>query len=137
MIRKQYGVSLVEMMVSVSLVAIVFTITVGLFMQAGKVFSRTSVRIEPQRSLTLAIKKMEGDMREAMFVRIGSNSTMVELGMPLLDENGMIAMSNITRPHRFHANCLAVFLGYFACDSSLRPLLFRALFSAVCLRQKV
>lgn len=93
--RKHLGVSLLEIMISISLIAIVFIITIGLYLQAGQIFSRTSVRIEPQRSLMLAMKKMESEIREAMFIRIGSNSSMVELAMPLRDQNDMIAMSKI------------------------------------------
>ena len=93
--KRHAGITLVEALVTVTLVAVVFAMTFGIYMQAARIYTRTSVRIEPQHSLMLAMKKMESDIREAMFIRIGSNASMVEIALPRKDANGMILMTTV------------------------------------------
>jgi hypothetical protein len=60
------------------------------FVQATRVYTSTSVHIDPQEQQMLAMKRIEVEMREAMFVNIvtASPSTWVELCLPRTDETG-------------------------------------------------
>lgn len=84
------GTTLPELLVVVAFIAVVTVAISQLSMQSMRIYSRTSEHINPEASLNLALKRMERTIREAMFIRLGSSSTAVEIIIPIKDNAGRI-----------------------------------------------
>lgn len=90
MYKLHRGTTLIEMLVVVAFIAVVTVAITQLSMQSMKIYTRTSEHINPEASLNLALKRMERPIREAMFIRLGSSSTAVEIVIPIKDNAGRI-----------------------------------------------
>ncbi|HEY3416919.1 MAG TPA: hypothetical protein VGM23_08555 [Armatimonadota bacterium] len=86
--RTTYGFTLVEVLISVTFIAIMLAAIIGLSINANRLYLRTSGHIEPQSSQMLALKRMERDLREGMFLLTTSSSTWVQVTLPALDNGG-------------------------------------------------
>jgi Tfp pilus assembly protein PilE len=113
--RRYRGVTLPEMVVVIAFIAIVSITIVSLFMQSARVYARTSSRVEPQASLMLAMHRMEKQIREAMFIRVGSSSTSVEIALPQKDTSGFIRLKSIEIDTTLHKRALVRIEGKHLC----------------------
>ncbi|MHB9025137.1 MAG: PulJ/GspJ family protein [Armatimonadota bacterium] len=86
--RQAYGVTLIEVLISVSFIAIMLAAIISLSVNANRLYLRTSGHIEPQASQMIALKRIERDLREGMFLLTTSSSTWVQVTLPALDDDG-------------------------------------------------
>ena len=90
-IRRSFGVTLPELLVVIGIIAIVAIATTTIFLRVTGVYARTSAHTNPQSAEMLALKRIENDLREAMFVSIvtPTPATWVEISLPQVDSNGV------------------------------------------------
>lgn len=90
-VRRHLGVTLPEILVSLTIISVVFVTISVIFMQSTKIYMRKSGHTIPQEAQMLALKRMQRFMRQAMFVNIvtPTPSTWVELCLPRLNSSGM------------------------------------------------
>ena len=106
------GFTLVEMMIVMAMIGLATLAIITLSIQSMKIYASTSSQIEPQASLMLAMKNMQWEMREAMFIRLSSDSTACEVIIPIKDSSGSYVMSTEDGFERLE--CVDAFTG-FAC----------------------
>ncbi|HEY3379324.1 MAG TPA: type II secretion system protein [Armatimonadota bacterium] len=101
-----HGFTLPEILIVVAFIGMVLTSVLTVSMQSSKIYSRMAVHEKAEAVLELALKRMEKVMREAMFIRVGSTSTAVEIALPLKDSGGKIIPSSIEVNPTTHAKAL-------------------------------
>ncbi|MHB9130069.1 MAG: PilW family protein [Armatimonadota bacterium] len=84
------GLTFVEMLVVISIVAIVSGAILMIVLQSSRMFARTSAHIQPQESQMLALRKIEGEVREAMGITVGSDPMIIEILQPLKDPSPVL-----------------------------------------------
>lgn len=97
--RRFAGVTLPELMVVLGVVALVGMATIKLFIRATGVYTNTSAHYGPQSNEMLALKRMQFDLREAMFVSVvtPTPTTWVEVCLPKEDSSGVSYMIKGTK----------------------------------------
>jgi type II secretory pathway pseudopilin PulG len=91
--RKLRGVTFIELLVVIGIIAMVIIAVGTLFIEASRVYARTSEHIEPQWSEMLALKRMESDLRQGMHIDTGHSSGLAaEVVLPLKDADGYNAL---------------------------------------------
>lgn len=95
MLRYHRGITLTEVLVVMAVIGLISAAVTTLSMQSMKIYARTSEHIEPEASLELAFKRMGSIVREAMFIRIGSSATAMEVALPLKGNDGKIATNSV------------------------------------------
>ena len=93
-LRKIAGVTLAELLVVIGIIAIVAIATTTIFLRVTGIYTRTSAHTGPQSAEILALKRMENDLRDAMFVSVvtPTPATWVEISLPQVDSYGVPLM---------------------------------------------
>lgn len=121
--RHLSGVTLIELVVTVSLMAIVSIAIVATSMQSMRLYARfrplimgdAPGRSAPQSAMMVGIKRMDREIREALFIRVGSADTAVEIALPKLDAHGDILVENVIVDQVKQRKALMSFEGMHVC----------------------
>lgn len=76
------GVTLVEMLVVISTVAVVLISIMTISLQFSRIYRHTNAMLVPQSDQLLALRKMERELREAYSLEPTSNATSLEINPP-------------------------------------------------------
>ncbi|MHB9130066.1 MAG: PilW family protein [Armatimonadota bacterium] len=113
--RQSSGVTLIEMLIVVGVIAMVVTVVITLSLQASRVYARTSKHIEPQESQMLALQRIQRDIRESMSVTTVSNATWMVIHKPVKGSDGKFVLVRNPTTGRLglslDPNALVYFLG--------------------------
>jgi prepilin-type N-terminal cleavage/methylation domain-containing protein len=94
---RQHGFTLTETLIVLAVLATVLVVVVQLGIQTSRMYALTHRRIDPQNALTLAMKKMDPDFRNAMAIATDSDGRKIELLQPQQDADGFNAVAPNTQ----------------------------------------
>lgn len=93
--RRRNGFTLLEVIISAGIIALVSVVLFTIFIQTSRVYSRTSVHFEPQASQMLAMKIMKKEILEGMAVSIHSEWMAVEVIKPLQEVKSGVKVADL------------------------------------------
>lgn len=82
---RQPGLTLIEALVSISVIAIVLFSVLAITFQSSAVYQRTAARQKSQAAQVLALKRIAAELREAKSVSVSSTSTAMLITLPQKD----------------------------------------------------
>jgi prepilin-type N-terminal cleavage/methylation domain-containing protein len=120
--RRCSGLTLIEILVVVSVLALMTIVIASFAMQSMRLFAEyqplligKSKRLAPQAAMMLGLKRMNTEIREAMFIRVGSSDTAVEIALPKRDDKGNILLNYVELNKETHSRALMRTEGMHVC----------------------